>query len=80
MSRELGMQMGDEERAKLLETPNFSNRARAAQGPSGTYTVAPKSGMMQTSQFARAPGASGDAAFNRIKARQMGKTGGSGRR
>lgn len=63
-------------RERLLEMPNTSNRARAAMG-AGSYTIVPQSNL-PGSQFARAPGASGDDAFRRMKARQMGKLGGGG--
>lgn len=62
-------------RERLLEVPNLSGRARAAVGPEHSYTIVPKSSNVVASTAYR-PGASGEDAFRRIKARQMGKLGG----
>ncbi|OCK77377.1 hypothetical protein K432DRAFT_358699 [Lepidopterella palustris CBS 459.81] len=65
-------------RAKALETPRVWNRARMEGGPT-TYTIVPKSNIQTPEQVRRAPGAAGDEAFRRMRARQLGKSGRGGR-
>lgn len=65
-------------RAKALETPRAFNRARIEGGPT-SYTIVPKSNIQIPDQVRRAPGAAGDEAFRRMRAKQLGKSGRGGR-
>lgn len=65
-------------RAKALETPRVFNRARIEGGPT-SYTIVPKSNIQIPDQVRRAPGAAGDEAFRRMRAKQLGKSGRGGR-
>lgn len=66
-------------RERKLATPNHSNRTRL-DGGLASYTVVPMSNITAQGQLARV-GAGGEDAFRKLKARQMGKSGGgSGRR
>ncbi|EER24842.1 Transcription factor iws1 [Coccidioides posadasii str. Silveira] len=62
-----------EARARELLPPRLASRARA-QGGHTTYTVVPRSTMVQESKFARPLGASGEDRFRRMKARQIAAT------
>ncbi|KAF2491737.1 hypothetical protein BU16DRAFT_492947 [Lophium mytilinum] len=66
-------------RKKALETPKVWNRARMEAGPT-TYTIVPKTNVqVEEKKVQRAPGAAGDEAFRRMRAKQLGKTGRGGR-
>ncbi|OJD14846.1 hypothetical protein AJ78_04850 [Emergomyces pasteurianus Ep9510] len=58
-----------EARARELLPPRLANRARAESGHT-SYTIVPRSTMVQESKFARPLGASGEDRFRRMKARQ----------
>ncbi|KAL6720201.1 Transcription factor iws1 [Lecanora helva] len=62
-------QTAAEARARALEKPQISNRARV-EVDRKTYTIVPKSGHVAGGMFARPLGASGEDAFRRMKARQ----------
>lgn len=62
-----------EARARELLPPRLANRARA-EGGHTTYTVVPRSTMVQESKYARPLGASGEDRFRRMKARQIAAT------
>ncbi|KAI9691349.1 MAG: Transcription factor iws1 [Bogoriella megaspora] len=66
-------------RQKALATPSISNRARMEGGGPSSYSIAPRS-QVASQAYSRPLGASSDAAFRRLKARQIGKAGGGGRR
>ncbi|PGH11296.1 transcription factor iws1 [Polytolypa hystricis UAMH7299] len=57
-------------RARELLPPRLANRARAEAGTT-SYTIVPRSTMVQESKFARPLGASGEDRFRRMKARQI---------
>ncbi|KAK2813439.1 Transcription factor iws1 [Emmonsiellopsis sp. PD_5] len=59
-----------EARARELLPPRLANRARA-EGGHTSYTIVPRSTMVQESKFARPLGASGEDRFRRMKARQV---------
>ncbi|EEH40936.1 hypothetical protein PAAG_02912 [Paracoccidioides lutzii Pb01] len=58
-----------EARARELLPPRLANRARA-EGGHTSYTIVPRSTMVQESKFARPLGSSGEDRFRRMKARQ----------
>ncbi|KAL2006024.1 hypothetical protein VTN00DRAFT_9678 [Thermoascus crustaceus] len=60
-----------EARARELLPPRLANRARPETGHV-SYTVVPRSTVVQESKFARPLGASGEDRFRKMKARQMG--------
>ncbi|PGH17673.1 transcription factor iws1 [Helicocarpus griseus UAMH5409] len=62
-----------EARARELLPPRLANRARAEAGHT-SYTIVPRSTMVQESKFARPLGASGEDRFRRMKARQAAAT------
>ncbi|PGH33096.1 transcription factor iws1 [[Emmonsia] crescens] len=59
-----------EARARELLPPRLANRARAEAGHT-SYTIVPRSTMVQESRFARPLGSSGEDRFRRMKARQV---------
>ena len=72
-------QTAAEARARALEKPQISNRARV-EVDRKTYTIVPKSGQVAGGMFARPLGASGEDAFRRMKARQAAAQGKGPRR
>ena len=69
-----------EARERALAPPiRNANRARIQSGPT-SYSIVPRNAPISQSQFARPLGASGEDAFRRMKARQMGKVGGGERK
>ncbi len=68
-----------EARARALEKPQVSNRARV-EVDRKTYTIVPRSGQVTGGMFARPLGASGEDAFRRMKARQANAQGKGPRR
>ncbi|KZF20636.1 putative transcriptional elongation factor Iws1 [Xylona heveae TC161] len=68
-------QIAAEARQRMLAPVRNTNRARAETGTT-TYTIAPVNVGPIHSAYARPMGASGEDAFRRMKARQMGKAGG----
>ncbi|KAJ9297314.1 hypothetical protein DTO271G3_4607 [Paecilomyces variotii] len=67
-----------EARARELLPPRLANRARVDQTHT-SYTVVPRSTVVQESKFARPLGASGEDRFRRMKARQIAAQKGSRR-
>ncbi|KAF2238347.1 hypothetical protein EV356DRAFT_461010 [Viridothelium virens] len=65
-------------RQRALATPTLSNRARMEGSGLSSYSIAPRNTISAQNPYARPMGASSDAAFRRLKARQMAK-GKSGR-
>lgn len=72
-------QTAAEARARVLEKPQISNRARV-EVDRKTYTIVPRSGQVTGGMFARPLGASGEDAFRRMKARQAAAQGKGPRR
>ncbi|KAI5299545.1 Transcription factor iws1 [Ascosphaera atra] len=68
-----------EARARELLPPRLAMRARAEAGPT-SYTIVPKSTVVQEGKFARPLGASGEDRFRRMKARQVAAAKGKARR
>ena len=60
-------------RQRALATPMLSNRARMEGAGLASYSVAPRNNTAVQNQYAKPLGASSDAQFRRLKARQMAK-------
>lgn len=60
-------------RQRALATPTLSNRARMEGSGLASYSVAPRNNIMAQNPYAKPLGASSDAQFRRLKARQMAK-------
>jgi transcription factor SPN1 len=62
-----------EARARELLPPRLANRARREMGHT-SYTIVPRSTVVQESKFARPLGASGEDRFRKMRARQLNAT------
>lgn len=66
----IAQQTADEARARELLPPRLANRARREMGHT-SYSIVPRSTVVQDNKFARPVGASGEDRFRRMKARQL---------
>ena len=60
-------------RQRALATPTLTNRARMEGAGLASYSIAPRNSMPAQNPYAKPMGASSDAQFRRLKARQMAK-------
>lgn len=66
----IAQQTAEEARARELLPPRLANRARREMGHT-SYSIVPRSTVVQDNKFARPVGASGEDRFRRMKARQL---------
>ncbi|EED14828.1 transcriptional elongation factor Iws1, putative [Talaromyces stipitatus ATCC 10500] len=66
----IAQQTAEEARARELLPPRLANRARREMGHT-SYSIVPRSTVIQDNKFARPVGASGEDRFRRMKARQL---------
>lgn len=66
----IAQQTAEEARARELLPPRLANRARREMGHT-SYSIVPRSTVVQDNKFSRPVGASGEDRFRRMKARQL---------